>query len=169
MSNGSEHLTERRASIRQSDQAGRIEITRDRCPRCNWLNIRRADDASPFVCLNESCDSDFERLHPTPESKDLALEAAETLVRAIVRPNNDGHVVYYLRFGDRIKIGTTGDLHQRLKQIPHDELLATEAGSTERERERHIQFTHLRVDGQREWFHDAADLRAHILSLRGSD
>lgn len=168
MSNGSEHIPERgaRASIRHSGKAGSMEIIRDRCPRCNWLNIRRADDASPFVCLNASCDADFERLHPTPESKEFALrDATELLIQAIIRPNTEGHVVYYIRWADRIKIGTTGNLEKRLRQLPYDEVLATEPGSTGRERERHSQFAHLLVAGQREWFHDAPELRAHVATL----
>lgn len=160
-----------RASIRDSVQAGGMDIIRDRCPRCGWLNIRRVSDASPFVCLNASCDADFERLHPTPESKEEWLSRAqqagtEALMQAIVRPNTDGHIVYYIRWADRIKIGTTSNLQQRLKALYHDEVLATEPGSTGRERERHAQFAHLLVDGQREWFHDSPELREHIATLR---
>ena len=73
-------------------------------------------------------------------------------------------VVYYVRFGDRIKIGTSTDLAQRLIGIPHDEVLATEPGGPKVERSRHEQFAHLRITG--EWFSAAPDLMKHIRSLR---
>jgi hypothetical protein len=73
-------------------------------------------------------------------------------------------VVYYLRFADRIKIGTTMNLDRRLKMIPHDELLATEPGSFTVETRRHDQFKALRITG--EWFRADPRLLSHIASLR---
>jgi hypothetical protein len=72
-------------------------------------------------------------------------------------------VVYYLRFGDRVKIGTTTNLARRLSAIPHDEVLATEVGSFTLERERHGQFAADRVIG--EWFHMSPSLMEHIEGL----
>lgn len=77
---------------------------------------------------------------------------------------NPGQVVYYLRFGDRIKIGTTTDLPQRLQALPHDELLAIEPGGMTLERTRHLQFADLRVT--REWFEAAPVLFSHAHELR---
>lgn len=62
-------------------------------------------------------------------------------------------VVYYIQFGDRIKIGTTTDLGKRLGALPHDCLLATEPGGPLVERQRHEQFGALRIKG--EWFEPA--------------
>lgn len=73
-------------------------------------------------------------------------------------------VVYYLRLNDLIKIGTTGNLKSRLGQYPPGcILLATEAGSTETEKQRHEQFASYRVQG--EWFQAADRLMAHIAIL----
>lgn len=74
-------------------------------------------------------------------------------------------VIYYLRFGDRIKIGTTTHLNARLSSVPHDELLATEPGDHRLETLRHRQFKHCRV--HREWF-DGTDesLLRHVAMLR---
>lgn len=69
-------------------------------------------------------------------------------------------VVYYLRFQDRIKIGTTTDLTQRLSNIPHDRLLAIEPGGRHLEHERHAQFAD--AHAYREWFHPTTDLLEHI-------
>ena len=43
-------------------------------------------------------------------------------------PIADGRVdvVYYLRYGDRIKIGTSANPRQRVASLPHDEVLAFE-------------------------------------------
>lgn len=72
-------------------------------------------------------------------------------------------VVYYLRFGDRVKIGTTTRLAKRLREIPHDEILAVEQGGVDVECRRHVQFADLRVTG--EWFDYGPALREHVLSL----
>ena len=76
-------------------------------------------------------------------------------------------VVYYLRFGDRIKIGTTVCLRGRLDAVPHDKLLATEPGGDEVERARHRQFAEYRITG--EWFRIAAPLLAHIGAVRRAE
>lgn len=72
-------------------------------------------------------------------------------------------VVYYARFADRIKIGTSVSLRSRLAVVPHDELLATERGGRELEQLRHRQFAEWRIRG--EWYESAAPLMAHIARL----
>ncbi len=74
-------------------------------------------------------------------------------------------VVYYLRWADRIKIGTTHRPRQRLAAIRHEELLAFEPGGRPREQERHREFADLREGG--EWFTAAPRLLEHIVRLRG--
>jgi hypothetical protein len=73
-------------------------------------------------------------------------------------------VVYYIQFGDRIKIGTSRTLRNRLQSLPHDSLLAIEQGSYEREGERHRQFADTRI-GLSEWFKTSPELEAHIRKL----
>lgn len=77
------------------------------------------------------------------------------------------HVVYYVRFGDRIKIGTSGRPRQRLSAIPHDELLAFEPGDRMLEQKRHLQFAVARL-GTSEWFAATPRLLAHARELRGA-
>lgn len=70
--------------------------------------------------------------------------------------------VYYLRVGDRIKIGYSTAPARRLKAYPPDsELLAIHPGTPDLERQLHKQFDHNLVSG-REWFTEALDLREHI-------
>lgn len=75
-------------------------------------------------------------------------------------------VVYYLRFRDRIKIGTTANPAQRFAALPHDEVLAFERGDRALEQRRHAQFAALRIPGT-EWFETDAGLLAHVDALRG--
>lgn len=74
------------------------------------------------------------------------------------------NVVYYLRFGDRIKIGTTKSLRVRLAHLPHDELLAVEPGGYDVESSRHRQFRAHRISG--EWFHAHDELTMHAARIR---
>jgi hypothetical protein len=73
-------------------------------------------------------------------------------------------VVYYIRFDDRIKIGTTANPRQRLARLWHDDVLAFERGDRLVERRRHEQFASLRL-GRSEWFHPAETLLRHVQSL----
>jgi hypothetical protein len=70
-------------------------------------------------------------------------------------------VAYYVRYGDRVKIGTSSTPHRRLSAIWHDELLAFERGDRRLERRRHEQFAAERFD-RTEWFALSERLRAHI-------
>jgi len=74
-------------------------------------------------------------------------------------------VVYYIRFGDRMKIGTSSNLRQRMGQLWHEELVAIERGGRDRERARHAQFANYRL-GASEWFELAPELLAHAETLR---
>lgn len=115
-----------------------------------------------------------ERQRPEREQREReALEAlceAEEVERqriasALGRDYPEGHVVYYLRFCCRVKIGMTTNLVKRLYGIPHDELLAVEPGQLELEGIRHRQFGENRIKG--EWFDMTPHLFQHILDLRG--
>ncbi|MFG6476882.1 GIY-YIG nuclease family protein [Microbacterium sp. P06] len=79
-------------------------------------------------------------------------------------------VVYYLRFDDRIKIGTTANPRQRLAAIWHDEVLAFERGDRTLEQRRHAQFAEERFE-RTEWFRLTPRLRAHVdtVAAGGSD
>lgn len=73
-------------------------------------------------------------------------------------------VVYYIRYRDQIKIGTSVNPRMRLASLPHDEVLAFERGGRAVEQRRHAQFAAHRFPGT-EWFavHDA--LLEHIAEL----
>jgi hypothetical protein len=73
-------------------------------------------------------------------------------------------VVYYIRFDDRIKIGTTANPRQRLARLWHQDVLAFEQGDRLVERRRHDQFAADRL-GRSEWFSPSAALEDHIAAL----
>lgn len=73
-------------------------------------------------------------------------------------------VVYYLRYDDRVKIGTSANPRQRFGAIWHDELLAFERGGRTLEQRRHAQFAADRFPGT-EWFRRSDVLTAHIAVL----
>jgi hypothetical protein len=75
------------------------------------------------------------------------------------RPRVD--VVYYIRFDDRMKIGTSSNLRQRMSRLWHDELVALERGGRARERMRHAQFAQWRM-GKSEWFELSSELLDHV-------
>lgn len=77
---------------------------------------------------------------------------------------DDGPVIYYILHGNRIKIGTSRNWTNRLKQLPCDRLLALEPGSTGIEAQRHKKFAHIRFDGS-EWFADDDALWDHIVNV----
>jgi len=78
------------------------------------------------------------------------------------RPRID--VVYYLRYRDRVKIGTSATPRRRLAAIMHDELLAFEPGDRRIEHDRHVQFADLREGG--EWFSLTGAVLIHIDQVR---
>lgn len=71
-----------------------------------------------------------------------------------------------MQFVNLIKIGWSQNLETRMQVIPHNEILAVEPGGIVEERARHMQFEHLLVEGQREWFTAAPDLIAHAREIR---
>ncbi|MEL4318380.1 GIY-YIG nuclease family protein [Leifsonia sp. YIM 134122] len=75
-------------------------------------------------------------------------------------------VVYYIRFGGLIKIGTSANPRRRIASLPHDEVLAFERGDRRLEQRRHAQFASQQVNGG-EWFHAHEALLRHIEVVRG--
>jgi hypothetical protein len=89
--------------------------------------------------------------------------AARQIVSSPLRlwPEEQGRasIVYYLRRGPLIKIGTTVDPAGRFRDLMPDEILAWEPGGRHEEVTRHRQFAHLRQGG--EYFEAGRDLIRH--------
>lgn len=76
----------------------------------------------------------------------------------------DGSIVYYIRRGPVIKIGTTAYAPGRFEDLLPDEILAFEPGDVKVETRRHRQFAHLRRRG--EHFLPEPELLEHIRLIR---
>lgn len=110
----------------------------------------------------------YERSALTGDDLSIMLKLADKLpdVRPASGPRRTRHRVYYVRMGDRIKIGTSISVHKRMRSYPPNaELLATEPGGYDVEARRLAQFAPHLAD-RKEWFHPAPELMAHIDSLR---
>lgn len=100
------------------------------------------------------------------ESRDRQHDRA--VVREAERADRERRaVVYYLDLGDRIKIGFTTNLPERVAalRLDQDVVMATEPGGRDVERRRHEQFADERY-GRREDFAPSDRLLQHIWSLR---
>ncbi len=101
---------------------------------------------------------------------DLAFSIGEFDRETGYRPLNipDGphaDVVYFVLNGNRVKIGTTANLRNRVRalSLPSSNVIAVVPGGRSREAELHAALSHLRV-GRTEWFAFApsvADLINH--------
>lgn len=120
------------------------------CPGCNVRALIATVGETVATCAN--CQHEMQGQFPPPQP------------RPFKQPERTA-VVYYIRFGDRIKIGTTMDIGTRLQALPHEELLLTEPGSYELEGKRHRQFNRHLIAG-REWFEAAPELLDFIATRR---
>lgn len=145
-----------------------------RCPTCHQLSIWRLRRREVFFCTNEGCrrvaagEVNVEVLDAMRAENQAEREASERLRQrklAALAVDSAG-VVYYMTFGDRVKIGTSTNLPQRAKVIPHDAVIAVEPGGYSVEAQRHRQFAQHLIPGQREWFHAAPELLWHAEGLR---
>lgn len=90
---------------------------------------------------------------------------ADEQARRITEPRRMS-IVYYVRRGELIKIGTTTNPANRLKALMPDEILAFEPGDRATEQRRHQQFSACRVARKSEYFRQDEELTAHIAKLR---
>lgn len=123
------------------------------CPACGVAGLL-AHLANGFVaCKSGSCDYERPMNRFCTERKILMGISAGT-----------EHVVYYMRLGNRTKIGTSRNLRLRLATINPEDCMAYEPGDRKVEHKRHQQFSHLRVSG--EWFQIGPDLVRHVNTLQ---
>lgn len=120
------------------------------CSGCDLKALRASMDGA-VIC--QACGHT-----ETVPAEDLSFEPFE-------QPAQQVEVVYYMRFADRIKIGTTVDLPRRLGDLHCDALLGYELGGHDLEKRRHRQFFRSRVIPHREWFFQSEELLAHIAAL----
>jgi hypothetical protein len=92
--------------------------------------------------------------------KELQADATEA-ARAEQRALAQGWI-YYLRVDERIKVGYSADVRQRMRSYPpHARLVAVHPGTKTLEAQIH-QDLHSALAAGREWFHPHAEVLAHI-------
>lgn len=77
-----------------------------------------------------------------------------------IRSEGATAVVYYIRFRDAVKVGTSTNVGERLRNHPWEELIGIEPGGLKVEARRHNQFREARLDN--EWFEITESVRGQI-------
>lgn len=143
-------------------------------PECDRSPDLRHLDLSFPLCIQHICQA--ARLWQIEQDRRLLRRASEReryikRDRQARRLKPEGGWIYYLRVGERVKIGHTTNLDQRLAAYPPDSvLLALHPGTRAREKQLHEQFSVLKRLG-REWYapHPAIDVHvAEVLAEHGS-
>lgn len=143
------------------------------CPACEHL-IRHHKRTGMFVCTR--CEGQFTSVqmqqsikarntmrHRQENEAYAAMQAKlaeEARVRRALIDAGNTSVVYYIRFRDTVKIGTSTDVAKRLTMHPWEELVAIEPGGQTVERRRHKELRSSRLDG--EWFELTPEVREQI-------
>lgn len=152
----------------------------------SWIRARALHPEDQIV-INELIHSEAQLSHQAfqerqKQAREAQLRDAVTRVRRRQPPVTRGQaatslppsrwkvsrgrhapIVYFLRNGNRIKIGTTTDLYQRIRRLSlrAEHVALVIPGSRDQERRLHRQFADLRV-GNTEWFHDLNPLTEFI-------
>lgn len=99
------------------------------------------------------------------EASEVAAERKAAKAHAVQKKRDNSRrpgAIYYVQIADRVKIGFTTDLYQRMMHYPpHSVLLAVHPGTPLVERDMHQKFSRYLADG-REWFHPSEELTKHM-------
>lgn len=132
------------------------------------------------VCANPGCDAEPIEGMRIPLCWDCARSAAFQYIAdyhvsdgtepgITERPEPkplDRERVYFVRLGDRVKIGYSANVNGRMEAVPHEEILAIIPGTRHDEATMHRKFAHLRVVG--EWFQDDPSIREFIAAINAA-
>ncbi|MEU2851768.1 GIY-YIG nuclease family protein [Streptomyces syringium] len=96
-------------------------------------------------------------------AEDQLKDEAPPGIRWEIPTRKHPSLVYFIRNGNRVKIGTTTDLRRRIRTLAlrSEHVVLIERGGRELEREFHERFAKYR-DGKTEWFRDVGTLNAYI-------
>lgn len=131
--------------------------------------VDTADPAFPFIAaeLQHMADADVE-LDAAAVSIAMKLgqqkHSSEAMKRHAVPVRQS--IVYYIRRGNLIKIGTTVNPVKRFDSLMPDEILAHEPGDSKLETIRHNQFSPERVTKRGEYFRGSPRLMKHVASVK---
>lgn len=136
-------------------------------PRCG----APADDREIPLCRHHHQQAALNWIRANALSDRPMFEGPLTPIEELHRRRDEAMAaqsqVYYVRIGDRVKIGYTINMRQRIGalRIREDDVLATEPGGRALEKQRHLEFAAERV-GRREDFNPSRRLLAWIEEVR---
>lgn len=148
-----------------------------KCPGC-LSRITYIEKANAFQC--QKCGGRFTTAQiqrhveamaqVTAKRRQLAAEAerAETNARDVqarqdaaeAKKGYDTSVVYFIRFRDAVKVGTTTDLITRMSELPWEEVVGIAPGGIHCEVKHHRNLRPYRIHG--EWFEMTNEVAAYI-------
>lgn len=149
-------IQDRRAGTRPS-MAALLELVDTEEPAFRWIAAELKAMADAGVELDE-------------KAIEIAIAVGrrqhiiESKRRNTVPPRQQ--IVYYIRRGELIKIGTTSNPASRFDSLMPDEILAHEPGGVAEEALRHRQFNPERVARRGEYFRPSPRLMKHIAAVR---
>ncbi|WP_241833369.1 GIY-YIG nuclease family protein [Streptomyces caatingaensis] len=96
-------------------------------------------------------------------AEDQVRDESPPSIRWEIPARKHPSLVYFIRNGNRVKIGTTTDLRRRIRTLAlrPEHVVLIERGGRELEREFHERFAKYR-DGKTEWFRDVGALSEYI-------
>lgn len=159
---------------RLAREKARRELTICALPLCDSKVMRNEQGEGLGICAHCAINvADYLRvLENTPAMTERQFQREMRELREQERAEREAEArasapgwIYYIRIDDRIKIGYSADVRQRMKSYPpHATLLAVHPGTRTLETETHAKFRNCRAAG-REWFHAAPELEAHIAEM----
>lgn len=97
--------------------------------------------------------------------REAATQAALDALKPGTYGDAPGGVVYYIRRGEYVKIGTTTNIRNRMRDLMPDEILAVEPGSYDLESTLHATFAEIRLSPSMEYFRLTEELRRHVAAV----
>jgi len=97
------------------------------------------------------------------DPKPTPAQRAKRRASGVQVPEEPIGLVYFIKFSERIKIGFSTNVENRMKNLPHDEILALIPGTVSDEQALHKKFDAIRITG--EWFANDPRLTDFIETL----
>lgn len=147
-----------------------------RCPKCSETLNRRAQNGR-MACRHCGGTFTFAEVQQAISAREAAsVDARARREREHMRTlaslaeserETTENAIYYIRFRDAVKIGTSTNVAGRLADLPWEEVMALEPGGLAMEKLRHTQMQAHRLQG--EWFELSDEVRGLIESVQESN
>lgn len=158
------------------------QLPRLKCPGC-LTGITYIEKVNAFQCrkcggrfttaqmqrhVNAMARETAKRRHLAAETERAEANARDVQARQVAaeaRKVHDTSVVYFIRFRDAVKVGTTTDLSKRMNELPWEEIIGIAPGGIHAEVQHHRNLRPYRIHG--EWFELTDEVDAYIRRVNG--